>query len=87
MEGKKSPKQLAKIKGGNKHQKLNSTTAYSAMSKIQHSGNVAPSARCWKIELDPFYLAVEAVREIYALESMQPHFEFQPSHQNPEHHG
>lgn len=57
------------------------------MSKIQHSGNVAPSARGWKIELDPFYLAVEAVREIYALESMQPRFEFQPSHQNPEHHG
>jgi hypothetical protein len=51
---------LANIKDGNKHlpiyQKLYSIRANSAIlkKKKQHSGNVAPSTKGWKVELDPF---------------------------------
>lgn len=53
-----APKQSTEIKDGNKylpiHKNLFPTIAYSTTSKIQHSGNVVPSARSWKTWTWPF---------------------------------
>lgn len=65
------PKQSAEIKDWNKylpiHKNRFPTRAHSTTSKIQHSGNVTPSARGWKTWTWPLYTLLWGLWEKYKL--------------------